>query len=163
MQVGANMSLLKFRRLIKPQLPHTVKVFTDGAIRPDQKASGLSVVVYDLADNLLEWQSWKVDPLTCNEAEYQAVIAALDHLFPLGPDEVDVYTDSQILVNQISGAATAQAPRLRQALVRLRGIVSKYKRVTFHHIPREHNRLADALANEVVDKKVHKRWMNGKD
>lgn len=115
------MGILKLTSIRRVKLPRVVSVYTDGAIRPAHSASGLSAIVYDLAGNALYWHSWQVGKLTCNEAEYQAVITALEDLLPLGPVEVDVYTDSQILVQQMQGLATAQAYGLRQAYAQLRG------------------------------------------
>ena len=156
------MNLLKLNPLIKPKLPRRVKVFTDGAIRPERGVSGLSALVFEKTGNLLYWQSWQTGSLTCNEAEYEAVIAALTSIQPLGAVEISVFTDSQILVRQMCGTATVRAPGLKKSLVQLRGVVAGFKYVSFHHIPRERNRLADALANEAADGRTIKGWANGK-
>ncbi|PJH75019.1 MAG: bifunctional RNase H/acid phosphatase, partial [Anaerolineae bacterium CG_4_9_14_0_8_um_filter_58_9] len=72
---------------------------------------------------------------------------------PMQPQEVHVYSDSQVVVQQMRGLATARAPAMRQAQARLRALIVQFEQVTFHHVPREQNRLADALANEVLDGK----------
>jgi ribonuclease HI len=90
--------------------------------------------------------------MTCNEAEYAAVILAIESLSRLRILEVDIFSDSQVVVHQMSGLASVKAPALRQAQARLRALLVGFERVTFHHVPREQNRLADALANEAVEK-----------
>jgi ribonuclease HI len=69
------------------------------------------------------------------------------------PRELKLYSDSQVMVHQMQGIASAHAPALRQAQMRMRGLVVQFEKVTFHHIPREKNRLADALANDAADGK----------
>lgn len=129
-----------------------VRVFTDGAIRPALGKSGLAAIVMDEQGRIHRWWSKCAGSMTCNEAEYAAVILALESLRRMRLVEVDIYCDSQVVVHQMNGLANAQAPALRQAQARLRGLVVQFSRVTFHHIPREQNRLADALANEAVEK-----------
>jgi ribonuclease HI len=91
--------------------------------------------------------------MTCNEAEYAAVQLALESLHDLrsNPQEIHIYSDSLVMVQQMRGLAAARAPALKQAQLRVRGLLTQFQQVQFHHIPREKNRLADALANEAVD------------
>ena len=128
-----------------------VNVYTDGAIRPELGKSGLAAIVQDENGRILYWWSRCARKMTCNEAEYAAVILAIETLRRLRFIEVDLFSDSQVVVHQMSGLASAKAPALRQAQAHLRGLLVGFERVTFHHIPREQNRLADALANEAVE------------
>jgi ribonuclease HI len=128
-----------------------VRVYTDGAIRPEMGTSGLAAIVRDEKGQILTWLSRRAGPMTCNEAEYAAVQFALESLRALHPDEVHVFSDSLVMVHQMTGLAAARAPALKQAQLRLRGLVTQFQTVQFHHIPREKNRLADALANEAAD------------
>ena len=131
-----------------------VKVFTDGSIRPELGRSGLAAIVRDESGQIRYWWSSCAGRMTCNEAEYAAVILAIESLHHLRILDVDLFSDSQVVVHQMSGLASAKAPALRQAQARLRELLVDFERVTFHHIPREQNRLADALANEAVDKGI---------
>lgn len=135
--------------------PRLYLVHTDGAIRADLGVSGLSAVVRDEKGQFIYLWSKRDQRMTCNEAEYAAAIMALEKIVALRirPNSLKVYSDSQVLVHQMSGIASARAPALRQAQMRLRGLVVLFERVTFHHIPREENRLADALANDAADGK----------
>lgn len=130
-----------------------VTVHTDGAIRPEKGVSGLAAIVHDEQGALRRLWSRRAGQLTCNEAEYAAANLALEKLLPMQPEEIHIFSDSQVMVHQMNGVASAQSPKLKQAQARLRALVVQFERVTFTHIPREQNRLADALANEAADGK----------
>lgn len=133
--------------------PHKVWVHTDGAIRPEKGISGVSVVVRDASGTIKALWARRAGRMTCNEAEYAAAILALEELLRIGVKDVRLFSDSQVLVHQMTGVASAQAPALKQAQARMRSLVVRFERVKFQHIPREQNRLADALANEAADGK----------
>ena len=131
------------------------KIYTDGAIRPDQGASGLAAIVRDEHNRICFWWLRRAGALTCNEAEYAAAIYALEKLLQRGNPQKNtqlyIYSDSKVLVDQMSGRAAARAPGLAKAQTRLQALVERFGSVTFHHISREQNRLADALAFEAVE------------
>ncbi len=138
--------------------PRLYIINTDGAIRLERGASGLAAIVRDEKGQIIHWWGRRDKRMTCNEAEYAAAIMALEHICALRnpPRELKLYSDSQVMVHQMCGIATAHAPALRQSQIRLRELTIQFEKVTFHHIPREQNRLADALANDAVDEKESK-------
>jgi len=131
-----------------------LKVYTDGAIRPDQGASGLSAIVRDERNQIRFWWQRRSGAMTNNEAEYAAVIFAFECLKHTVKNsqivEIEVFSDSRVVVDQMNGKAEAHAPGLQRARARLRFLIENFPHVTFHHIAREQNRLADALAFEAV-------------
>jgi len=135
--------------------PRLLLVYTDGAIRPERGVSGLAAIVRDETGRVLYWWSRRDKKMTCNEAEYAAAILAMESLRASrsNPHEIRIHSDSQVLVQQMRGFAAARAPALRQAQMRLRRLALQFEKVSFQHIPREQNRLADALANEAADRK----------
>lgn len=143
---------------IFPSRPRFYIVHTDGAIRLERGASGLAAIVRDEQGQIIHWWGRRDKRMTCNEAEYAAAIMALEYIRALRnpPRELKLYSDSQVMVHQMSGIASVHAPALRQSQMRLRGLTIQFEKVTFHHIPREQNRLADALANDAVDEKESK-------
>jgi ribonuclease HI len=130
-------------------------VNTDGAIRPEQNASGLAAIVRDGQGKIRYWWQKKVRGMTCNEAEYAAVHFALEQMLRIqGREkrlEIAIYCDSRLVVDQMQGRAAAHAPALSQARADLQVMVARFKKVSFYHISREQNRLADALAFEAVE------------
>ncbi len=114
----------------------------------------------DAQGNIVYFWSVQAEALTNNEAEYEAVIMALERLSQSTYRRkrrklrLRIYTDSQVLVRQMQGRALTNAPGLKTAQARLRRLVLEFGEVTFQHVPREQNRLADALANEAVEGKA---------
>ena len=91
---------------------------------------------------------------TNNVAEYAGLLAALTWAREHGVDSLTIYSDSQLLVNQLSGAYRVKAPHLvpifLQALRLKRGIGA----VEAQHVRREQNREADRLANRAIDERA---------
>jgi ribonuclease HI len=144
-----------FKR-IKPTRKR-LHLYTDASIRAERGASGLAAVLRDGSGQTCRWWARRSGRLNCNEAEYAAAVMALEELCKensyrkLRRLEVTVYSDSQVMVHQMMGLATPRTSGLRKWHVRLRGLAAQFGQITFRHIPREENRLADALANEAAD------------
>lgn len=145
------------RYLIKWDRRPKVCVFTDGAIRPERGITGLAAIALDQHGTILNWWGKRIGKMTNNEAEYAAVIFALEQLRLLRPKVVSIYSDSKVVINQIRGVNTARAPALRKALAHARVLMVEFDTIDFCHIPRERNRLADALANEIADGYINPR------
>jgi ribonuclease HI len=137
----------------------TWQIYTDGAIRTRQQCSGLAAIVRDEHGVIRYLWKKRAGMMTCNEAEYAAAVFALERLSGLSrqdrPGIIILYCDSRVLVDQMTGRATARSPKLRVAQARLRELVASFQSVEFHHIRRDLNRLADALAFEAVESAVH--------
>lgn len=104
------------------KLPEPVTVFTDGSgARPDGKGSGFAWIRQDTGEKHIQRQ----DGLTNNEAEYMAVLAALEVL-PNGT-VVEVLCDSSLVANQFCGVYNAVNARLVQLLSNLRDLISRKK------------------------------------
>lgn len=134
--------------------PRQINIYTDGAIRPEERASGLAAIVRDEQNQIRCWWMRRVGALTCNEAEYAAVIFALEQTLRFYPathiEQIAVFSDSRVVVDQMNGNAESYAPGMQRARARLQSLTGKFKQVTFTYISREQNRLADALAFEAV-------------
>lgn len=129
------------------------RIFVDAAIRPHSKC-GLAAIVRDERGAVVQWLGVVHQARTNNEAEYAAAIYALRHLRLDHHRPLTLYSDSLLLIQHLRGIATARAPELQRQLAELRQVMRQFHAVSFEHIPREHNRLADALANEVADGEV---------
>ena len=122
----------------------------DGAIGTGNRASGLGVVVRDEAGRVRQVWSKRSRPATCNEAEYAALIYALELLYRDPPREVHFFSDSEIVVNQMRGRFAVRSPALKRLHRRACALLRAFPHVTFTHIPRQWNCLADALACEAL-------------
>jgi ribonuclease HI len=88
---------------------------------------------------------------TNNVAEYRALLAGLHKAVELGVDEVDVVSDSQLLVRQMTGEYKVKNEALRKLSLEAAALARQLRRVTYRSVPREHNELADRLVNEALD------------
>lgn len=93
---------------------------------------------------------------TNNVAEYTAVIDGLTRARELGARSVTLRSDSQLLINQLTGRYRVKSPHLQPLHRRARSLGAGFEQITFEHVPRERNVAADALANIGVD-----RWLAG--
>lgn len=133
-------------------------IYTDGASRNNPGEAAIGVVIKNERGERIETISEYLGIATNNVAEYTALIRGLEAVLKLKPEEVAVSMDSQLVVRQMSGAYKIKHPGLIPLFNRAQLLCRQLPggKVTFHHIPREKNFEADALANEAIDKK-HKR------
>lgn len=125
-------------------------VQVDGAVSSSSDPSGLGVVVRDQQGHVLEVWRRRDRPQTNNEAEYRAMIWALERLRQRRPSEVHIFSDSEVMVNQMRGRFAVHSTSLRSLHRQACELARSIPVVTYTHIPRELNSLADALAAEAL-------------
>lgn len=128
----------------------TFIVQSDGALAGDGSRAGLGVLVRDGQGHIIRWLSRQVRGMTNNEAEYAALCLALETLIEDRPHAVHIYSDSAVVVYQMKGRFQVDSPDLRRWHRRACQLARHIPVVTYTHIPRERNQLADALANEAL-------------
>lgn len=125
------------------------KVYTDGASKGNPGKSGIGVAIYE--DNVLIDIFCKfLGTKTNNEAEYLAIIKALERLDELNVNEADFFSDSQLLVRQLNGSYKVKADTIIPLYEAVKFLL-KNKKITFTWIEREKNKLADSLANKAIE------------
>ena len=129
-----------------------VVVEADGGSRGNPGPAGYGAVVLEEATGevLLERYA-SLGTTTNNVAEYSGLIAGLRAAAELGATRVDVRMDSKLVVEQMSGRWQIKNPGLRPLAAEAAKLVNGFAAVTFEWIPRERNKLADALANRAMD------------
>ncbi|GGQ78937.1 bifunctional RNase H/acid phosphatase [Couchioplanes azureus] len=134
-----------------------VVVEADGGSRGNPGPAGYGAVVRDpgSGDVLLE-RAGALGATTNNVAEYSGLIAGLRAAAELGATRVDVRMDSKLVVEQMSGRWQIKNPGLRPLAAEAARLVNGFASVTFDWIPRERNKLADALANRAMDEAAGK-------
>ncbi|MFQ5862023.1 MAG: ribonuclease HI family protein [Candidatus Brocadiales bacterium] len=129
-----------------------ILVYIDGASRGNPGKAGIGVVIYDKKQqNVLKEICRYIGETTNNVAEYRALISGVEKALEYSPKELEILSDSELLVKQINGQYKVRAPSilpLYKKAKRLIGMLPKWK---IQHIPREENALADALANMAID------------
>ena len=129
----------------------SVVVHTDGAARGNPGPAGAGALVTTRDGDVLAEIAEPLGDTTNNVAEYTAAILGLERAAELGAAKVELRTDSQLLVHQLSGRYRVKAPHLRPLHARVKELVAAFDGVRFVHVPREMNVEADRLANLGVD------------
>ena len=127
-----------------------LKIFFDGSSHGNPGPSGIGVVVYNQDFVEVARFSEYVGVRTNNEAEYLALKKALEIALQLDAEEVELYSDSELLVKQISGEYNVKNKNLLNLHREVQELMEKVK-VKIMHIDREENKLADKLANEAAE------------
>jgi len=130
-----------------------IKIFTDGGARGNPGPAAIGIVIKDENGRLLKSIGESIGRATNNQAEYQAVIRALDYVVSeIGEAEIEIFLDSQLVACQLNGEYKIKDPGLKPLFYRVREQVMKLGgKVSFIHIPREKNKEADLLLNQVLD------------
>ncbi|HET6483701.1 MAG TPA: bifunctional RNase H/acid phosphatase [Actinoplanes sp.] len=133
-----------------------VFVEADGGSRGNPGPAGYGSVVLDIDGEVLLERSGSLGVTTNNVAEYTGLIEGLKGAIELGATEVGVRMDSKLVVEQMSGRWQIKNAGLRPLAAEAAQLVARVGKVTFEWIPRERNKLADALANRAMDKAAGK-------
>ncbi len=131
--------------------PREVMVHIDGGARGNPGEAGAGVYFQDPAGAPLESISRYLGRATNNTAEYQALLIALARAREAGVRHLRVFSDSELLVNQVNGRYRTKVAHLQQFLQEAIRLMREIGRVDVMHVRREMNMEADALANEAMD------------
>jgi ribonuclease HI/pterin-4a-carbinolamine dehydratase len=140
----------------KPESIDRVKVFADGGSRGNPGPSASGYVVMDKEDNVLVDEGVYLGITTNNQAEYTALKLALEKAAEMHAEEVEVYMDSLLVVNQMKGIFKVKNRDLWPIHDSIKQLLPKFKKVSFGHVPRELNKLADAAVNRALDDQMSK-------
>ncbi|WP_254524053.1 ribonuclease HI [Natrinema caseinilyticum] len=125
-------------------------VYFDGACRGNPGPAAIGWVIVT-GDGIAAEGSDTIGRATNNQAEYEALIAALETARDFGYDEVHVRGDSELIVKQVRGEYDTNNPELREKRVTVHELLAAFDEWTIEHVPREINDRADDLANEALD------------
>jgi ribonuclease HI len=129
-----------------------VIIYTDGAARGNPGPAAIGVAIKDETGRLIAGISRRVGITTNNQAEYQAIIAALEKAVSLGAKHVALKSDSELVVKQLNGRYKVKKAVLRPLYQRVIQLIGSLDGFTIAYIPREQNTEADKLANKALDK-----------
>jgi ribonuclease HI len=126
-------------------------VFIDGGSRGNPGESGYGVVVTDPQGRPCLGSYGFLGIQTNNYAEYRGLLAALELALKIGVENLEIRSDSELLVRQINGVYRVKSPVLKPLHETAKELIRRFKRFTVRHIPRAMNSEADRLANEAMD------------
>lgn len=131
-------------------LSHVI-IYSDGGSRgnPGPSASGF-VILNDRRD-VIHQGGMYLGITTNNQAEYHGVRLGLEKAMEMGVKTVDFRIDSLLVVNQLNGIYTIKNRELWPINERVRELAEQFDKVSFSHVKREFNQLADGMVNKILN------------
>ena len=124
-----------------------VVIHVDGASRGNPGPAAIGATIKDGQGKLIARISRRIGTTTNNQAEYRAIIAALEEAIRLNAGPVVVKSDSELVVRQINGQYRVKKAELKPLYHQVKQLQNSLKGCTVTHIPRQQNIEADRLAN----------------
>ncbi len=133
-----------------------LKVYTDGGSRGNPGPSSIGGVGYLKDKRIFEFKK-SIGIATNNDAEYQALIKALEIINPKSQNsnfqnikQIQFFSDSRLMVNQVNGLFKVKNGKIKEYILKIRSLEQEIKLpITYHLLPREQNVEADRLVNAV--------------
>ncbi|HEV3478414.1 MAG TPA: ribonuclease HI family protein [Gaiellaceae bacterium] len=127
------------------------KLSTDGGARGNPGPAAYGYVLETEDGTVLAAHGEAIGTATNNVAEYRALIAGLEKALELHVDDVEVVSDSELLVKQMRGEYRVKNAALRDLWDEASGLARRLRSVSYTAVRREHNELADRLVNDALD------------
>ena len=137
-------------RTVLPPM-NQAKLYADGGSRgnPGPSASGFAIL--GDGDKVVVKKGVYLGVTTNNQAEYQALKLGIEEALRMGIRELQVYMDSLLVINQMKGIFKIRNRDLWPIHAAINELCKEFTHVTFQHVPREFNKIADSAVNEALD------------
>jgi ribonuclease HI len=129
-------------------------LYTDGAARGNPGPAGAGAVIVSADGHIVAKIGKFLGDSTNNVAEYMGLILGLRRAKAMGIKELDVYSDSELLVRQLAGEYAVKAEHLRPLHEEAKALLGGFASVQVRHIPREENEQADQMSNRAIDERL---------
>lgn len=129
-----------------------MKIYVDGAAWGNPGPAGIGGVLYKDGKEIGRFSEY-LGEATNNEAEYQALIFALKQAQPEKEESVEIYSDSELLVRQLTSTYKVKSVNLKPLYEEVKILLSHFTQVRITHISRDQNTEADRLANQAIAKR----------
>jgi len=127
------------------------RLWTDGGARGNPGPAAFAYVLEADDGTVLDARGEAIGVATNNVAEYPALVAGLSRALEAGIRELEVRSDSELMVKQMRGEYRVKNKDLQSLFLDASRAAREIGRVTYTHVRREHNELADRLVNEALD------------
>ncbi len=127
------------------------RLFTDGGARGNPGPAAYGFVLEADDGTVLAAEGVAIGTATNNVAEYRGLVEGLRKALELQVPEVEVVSDSELMVKQMRGEYRVKNEALRGLFVEASGLARQLSGVEYRHVKRAHNELADRLVNEALD------------
>jgi ribonuclease HI len=128
-----------------------VIVYSDGGSRGNPGPSASGFVVMNAREEVVHQGGMYLGVTTNNQAEYHGVRLGLEKALEIGAKTVDFKMDSLLVVNQLNGIYKIKNRDLWPISERIKDLMTQFDKVTFTHVRREFNQLADGMVNKILD------------
>jgi ribonuclease HI len=126
-------------------------LYADGASRGNPGPAGAGAVLIGADGRVIAELVKFLGTTTNNVAEYNGFILGLEEAQRLGVDDLDVFMDSKLVVEQMRGRWKIKHPNMKPLALRAGALFATFPKRTIAHVPREENGIADALSNRAID------------
>ena len=127
------------------------KLYTDGGSRGNPGESACAYAICKMDGTVVEKSGYYIGIATNNQAEYYGFKRGLERARDLGIDKIDLYSDSELVVNQMNGKYKVKNQELAPLNQEVKELVDSFEQVTITHIPRELNKITDSEVNRILD------------
>jgi ribonuclease H / adenosylcobalamin/alpha-ribazole phosphatase len=127
------------------------RLYTDGGARGNPGPAAYAYVLEDLDGTAIASHGERIGVATNNVAEYRGLVAGLEKALALGVRELEVVSDSELMVKQMRGEYKVKNEALRELSLQAGRLAQQVGKVEYRHVRRAHNELADRLVNEALD------------
>jgi ribonuclease HI len=129
----------------------TATLYTDGGSRGNPGPAAFAYVLTTADGTVLDARGEAIGVTTNNVAEYRALVAGLESAGTNGVDQLEVRSDSELMVKQMRGEYRVKNKDLQELFLLASRAARAVGDVTYTHVRREHNELADRLVNDALD------------
>ncbi len=140
-----------------PPKASVLTIHIDGAARGNPGPSGIGVVFFDRKGKIIKEVSLSLGESTNNVAEYAALLIALQEALKRNVRDVHVFSDSELLVRQVSGDYKVKDTQLKWLHLFVQNLIAGCTQFELTYIPREKNKKADRLANQAVTEALRRQ------
>jgi len=130
------------------------RLFTDGAARGNPGPAGAGAVIVNADGHVVAKVGKFLGESTNNVAEYMGLILGLKRAKAMGIKEIEVCSDSELMVKQLAGDYAVKADHLRPLHDEAKQLLQAFTWVEVRHVPREENTQADAMSNRAIDERL---------
>jgi ribonuclease HI len=134
-----------------PSYLKDIKLYSDGGSRGNPGPSAAGFAILDESDHIVVRKGVYLGVTTNNQAEYQALKLGLEEALRMRAQRVEVYMDSLLVINQMLGIFKVKNRDLWPIHAAIKELTQKFKSISFTHVPRQLNKIADAAVNEALD------------
>ena len=125
-------------------------LFTDAGSRGNPGNAAYGIFLFD-DQKLIDFKGKYLGIKTNNQAEFIALKDGLALAIKNEITDINCFADSELLIKQINGEYKIKNMDLKSIIEDIRSLSSMFKTITFTHIPREKNKLADKMVNIILD------------